>query len=1549
LKNIYLKNSPLYFSLCLILFLISASENNTILRITPETTVYDFIEHASEAQWSSGAGALPFPGDPSDNRGFARYVYNALLEDETRWSRVLETHPEWKSEGWIMGVYPQQTVKPNTRLIVKVGFLSGATGTDGVRFDVYFDEYTGGTPIRHLILRQYATLDGKLDTLTKDLSSIAGKSGNFILYVIAGKTSNRDWAVWAEAKIEAILMPDLVITDIWESNSLIHYKIKNVGDAAALSKGFRNCLLIDGKHVTTHVITQTLQPGQEVEGVFDYVWQPAPGEHFVKVCADCMQNVQESNEENNCLEEKWLKENLPDLIIIDIKCDRDKNLIGYVIKNVGSEVAKGNHSTVLYVDGIMITHDLVGVDLKPGETFESWFEDYEWPECRNITVKVRADDFDQVGESNEFNNALEKICVSYPIPIRIVSGPNVVNITQDSATIIWTTNKKSYGYVEYSERSSGGWDTINDFNKVEEHVVKITGLKPRTTYMFIVSSKDSCGNIVTTNRTMVFETAPPPDDRKPWVRLIIPDTLRFSVDVMAEAGDDVGVEGVSFLVDGVVKFMALSPPRTQGRYVWACDTRLLPNGPHVFSVVAFDAAGNTATDARNVTIENPMADLEPPIVRIVKPNRSEVNGLVQIEAVIQDLSLSATYMAGLRRAEVYIDNVLVKRWEYASFDLGPFGRRVFPEGLDRLARLYAPTNLTLTYLWDTTGLEPLSEHTIEVKAWDYSDNLGKDSKRVHIGLRDVKIGQLGPLTPIIVNVDVTREVRRSTPTTYLVTLTVKNTGTVTLCDIGLVDYATGFQAIPLGSDLQTINVHFEPGVGTSVISFSSSETLLPGRVVTFQYEAVPILSEPLIPEDHYIFGLHPGHIRPAVSFSYNGTYYRREFELMHHPEDLSSAFGSADYIIITSPTPLFEHNQNNGESVDSLLIKMAELAKIRNGVLGYLLGLTRTPERIKELISPSGGWARKLSPVFMNPNPERNRDAYVLIVGETEIVPSVAMPYRKQDGSIVYIDLCDQYYSDVDGDWRPELIVGRIIGNSAGDLIISIQSSIDVAHAHGFNIALGASGYEDDGATANVINDVTNAVQDIQNKITGIQTKTLHWAELEIEEHDIEFNEHDAFVLGDVNDDGIDEIIVASDEQHVIRIYEPSGRLIRQFPCSFARSHNLLMVRGLNIVIARQGQIDPYNAYGGSGLLRYNLIGSYDQIAAGDVLPEEDETNDEIVIIDDNLVTIYSHVFEGGTRTLRLKCTFTINFSITSHDVLAVGDVRPDLSGDEIVIIRNEDKKIYIYSVPPSSNGRVDPWKEVVGTFNRDNKDPLRYNPNNGFAIGDVDKDGDDDIIVICNEDKRIYRYFWNGTDWCRDSMKSSLLDRWFSSADQDSLAIGRVIPNENPKITIARPNGKVIFLASTFDDADRLANKRVKTHAHTASFIVIFGHGNPQAASPFLKKYENEWGEFVQHPFIFAVSCIAGNYEDIKDDNLGEAFFKHGAGVYIGATELVYCCEGSNVIKEYFEKWDIENVNAGKAFTLYERYHRSEYWAKVYNYYGDPKFPMAALTITGG
>jgi len=170
-----------------------------------DSVFYDFIAQAPSASWSSGAGNLPFPGSDSDSRGFALYRDNWQLEDNTIRSRVLETHPQWVSNGWIMGRYPELTVPSNAELKVTVGFLKGATASDGVTFEVRFEEFLGlqVAPKVHSILSRKATYDGTLDSITADLGSVQGKTGNFVLYVSAGQSSGQDWAAWAEAKIEA--------------------------------------------------------------------------------------------------------------------------------------------------------------------------------------------------------------------------------------------------------------------------------------------------------------------------------------------------------------------------------------------------------------------------------------------------------------------------------------------------------------------------------------------------------------------------------------------------------------------------------------------------------------------------------------------------------------------------------------------------------------------------------------------------------------------------------------------------------------------------------------------------------------------------------------------------------------------------------------------------------------------------------------------------------------------------------------------------------------------------------------------------------------------------------------------------------------------------------------------------------------------------------------------------------------------------------------------------------------------------------------------------
>ncbi|MEM2930832.1 MAG: C25 family cysteine peptidase, partial [Thermoproteota archaeon] len=1060
---------------------------------------------------------------------------------------------------------------------------------------------------------------------------------------------------------------------------------------------------------------------------------------------------------------------------------------------------------------------------------------------------------------------------------------------------------------------------------------------------------------------------PPPDEEKPSVTLFLPERLVGIVNILVNASDNIGVGGVMFSIDKAVKFIDFSPP-----YVWVCNTTLYPNGIHSFDAIAFDAAGNRAIDVKNGTIANPLQDANPPDVRIVSPSDGgTVHGLVRIEALIQDREYHAIPAGHVQKAELYIDGALVRRWEYSSFRYDFFRREVVPE---------SPTSsLSFTHLWNTTRLEPGSEHMIEVKAWDDSGNYGHQSIRVSI-LRFEWAPP--PLEYRIIDINVTRNVIRHDvyQTTYLVTLLVRNIGTETLYNLTLRDDVSGFQVIP---HTGFTSVRFAPSFWTSTVIFKppGAAALPPGGVATIQYFAVPILFAPTIPDDCYIFGW----LDTSVSFSCSGTSYGRSFELNHHPEDMPSVLGSADYIIITNPSRLFSHNPGDEEGVNTLLIKMAELARLKNGVLGYLRG-ELTADEIKSLILPSSWlgptivsesgegvslriraeWASRLSSVFRNPNPERDNDAYVLIVGETEIVPSYTMTSSPAfTGGTGNVKLCDNFYSDVVGeDVLPDIILGRIIGENARELIIPIQTSIDVVLGDGFDrsFALGVSGYEDGGYARHAVDIAEDVVNDLARQ--GIPGETLHWSNFVRWAWSVRFTDYDAFTLGDIDGDGVDEVIVASDEYGRIYIYESMDRsLVRGFPCAFTRYDGLatgdLDGDGVDEIVI---VVNPDTGEGGTiciyepdGSLIDSLsvsFATWDAVATGKVLFRV--YRDQIILISEryNVIKIYLLNDEGR---LRFSSSFPLDIDFTRYDGFAVGNIRLDVYGDEIAIIRDDDQCVYLYD----GNGRR--LDRIESVWDGRTRVLVRYMRNDGFVAGDVDEDGEDELVIVCNEDRTINLIHWNGTHHTRERLFSRFLDYWFNSVrytgsptGHDCLAIGKVIPGEKPRITIIQnQNGdssSFYVIVSTWRDADWWANKRVSYLGYSdypgkaVSFITVYGHGNPYGASPLWITYASEWGYFSQHPFVFFMGCNAGDYESLGDSS-GEACFKHGASVFVGGTENTVCCISETVTKEFYELWNIWHVKAGKAYTLYERHQcrppaSDPVWALCFNYYGDPKFP---------
>jgi len=132
-------------------------------------------------------------------------------------------------------------------------------------------------------------------------------------------------------------------------------------------------------------------------------------------------------------------------------------------------------------------------------------------------------------------------------------------------------------------------------------------------------ARDAAGNQITSAAVGVTVSNAVPDTTPPTVSVSSPSagaTVAGTVSVSATAGDNVGVVGVQFLLDGV----ALGAEDTVAPYAVSWNTASASNGSHSLSARARDAAGNQTTSAVvGVTVSNAVPDTTPPTVTATSP------------------------------------------------------------------------------------------------------------------------------------------------------------------------------------------------------------------------------------------------------------------------------------------------------------------------------------------------------------------------------------------------------------------------------------------------------------------------------------------------------------------------------------------------------------------------------------------------------------------------------------------------------------------------------------------------------------------------------------------------------------------------------------------------------------------------------------------------------------------------------------------------------------------------------------------------------------------
>lgn len=150
--------------------------------------------NVTDANW------LSFDGSASDPNGFVKPLSNVRCENNER-HNVLEMHPKWVGNGTIKGWLPWRRLPDKAVFKAKVGFLHGASRTDGVTFSVWEHHQHRGRHIWNRIAVLHKTYNRRLIEIQADLSHLSGQRVGIELRVDAGSSSGQDWAVWVDPEI----------------------------------------------------------------------------------------------------------------------------------------------------------------------------------------------------------------------------------------------------------------------------------------------------------------------------------------------------------------------------------------------------------------------------------------------------------------------------------------------------------------------------------------------------------------------------------------------------------------------------------------------------------------------------------------------------------------------------------------------------------------------------------------------------------------------------------------------------------------------------------------------------------------------------------------------------------------------------------------------------------------------------------------------------------------------------------------------------------------------------------------------------------------------------------------------------------------------------------------------------------------------------------------------------------------------------------------------------------------------------------------------------
>jgi PKD repeat protein len=804
---------------------------------------------------------------------------------------------------------------------------------------------------------------------------------------------------------------------------------------------------------------------------------------------------------------------LPDLAVTSAWYDKTAHEAYAVIENVGQTTAPANHWIDLIVGGVVEQHLPFEDRLEPGSIAIQTIP-YTLACSGQAAVQVVADATGLIAEMQEANNAWQDTWQCDQLPPDITSGPTVSDISETGATIQFETNEACASWVRYSHLSYVTPERTDGPAGATVHAIRLAGLANKATYHFQAFCADPDLNTVN-SADLTFQTLPPGSDPPTildaWIHSYDYPYYEYYGLYAELRNDDAAAwtDRVEFYLDNDLVGTRYNSYLPAGKFNPSYWVFISPFhlgysredffAQHQLTVRAYaSVSGNYSSLTRYI---QPPAAYRPIDMWVFDPNDNHTI-YVSGDSVPIGTQLAVTVRAAQQEWGC--------TWTYYSEG------NVVPPGMEAVhcAGLEEPADQVMVYLDGVLaanvsdppanevtlsahigGLD-IGNHALEVRAYA-SDNTMKAVQRTLIvekGTRDLAVA---------------RKVTRVGH--YLeIALTVSNIGTLPATVHRVDDFIVGLQQVDQNTSSLAVSGELsgwydQPnGVRKNWVKITpktggvAGRILNPGQSTTVSYIAVPVLYQtarlPRIGEDEVVtvhtwdngWSYHEFYVPATGIYEPDGS--------QHSIQDgWVSAVFRADYIIVTNPRRIYDHYGGVGVKwkVENLFSRMAELATLQQGVLGFVNDYDHFV--VDNLVEPGGYWRNMLNPIF------RTKDmGYMLLVGETEIIPAKHAGHGEFATTLTadHVEHSDLAYADTTGETaRPELVVGRVIGDHIDRLRAYLGNVIKVYRGdpgHEFNRqrAMLVSG-RGEGTTSNFVPNVNEVASTLS--YDGWDVSKIHW------------------------------------------------------------------------------------------------------------------------------------------------------------------------------------------------------------------------------------------------------------------------------------------------------------------------------------------------------------------------------------------------------------------------------------------------------------------------